>query len=154
MGSYQMPPRRNARISFSIFSIFFMSAPRFGISCSLPIGRVSWCTRGSSSGRSSTSCRSSRFWLSLSWSYLLTCIVVTGITGRRYLSGASEGGLPRAFPLCLRTGRSGSRCKPCLDLLCGFCSSWLCSSWPLFPFVKPNIDVFRFYEIGACLNMG
>jgi hypothetical protein len=29
-----------------------------------------------------------------------------------------------------------------------------CSSWPLFPFVNPNIDVFRFYEIGASLNMG
>jgi hypothetical protein len=124
MGSYQMPPRLNALIPFSILSIFFMSAPRLDISCYLPTGRASGCKRGSSSGRSSTSCRSSRSWLSLSWSNLLRCIVVTGITGRRYLSGASEWGLPRAFPLCLRTGRSGSRCKPCLELLFGFCSSW------------------------------
>jgi hypothetical protein len=28
-----------------------------------------------------------------------------------------------------------------------------CSSWPLFPFFNPNIDVFRFYEIGGSLNM-
>jgi hypothetical protein len=79
--------------------------------------------------------------------------VATGITGRRYLSEASAEGLPRAFPLVLRTGRSESRREPCWNLLCGFCSSWLCSSWPLFPFVSPNIDIFRFYEIGGCLNL-
>jgi hypothetical protein len=144
MGSYQMPPRRNALIPFSILSVFFMSAPRLDISCYLPTGRVSGCKRGSSSGRSSTSCRSSRSWLSLSWSHLLSCIVLTGITGRRSLSGASKGGLPRTCPLFLRTGRSWGRCKPRLNLLCGFYSSLLCSSWPLFPFVNPNIYIFRF----------
>ena len=37
----------------------------------LPTGLASGWKLGSSSGRSSTSCRSSRSWLSLSWSYLL-----------------------------------------------------------------------------------
>ena len=36
-----------------------------------PTGRASGCKRGSSSGQSSTSCRSSRSWLSPSSSYLL-----------------------------------------------------------------------------------
>jgi hypothetical protein len=66
MGSYQMPPRRNARIPFSVFSVFLMSAPRLDILCFLSTGRASGCMWGSSSGRSSTSCRSSRSWLSLS----------------------------------------------------------------------------------------
>ena len=41
MGSYQMPPRRNALIPFYVFSIFFMSAPRFVISRFFYTGRAS-----------------------------------------------------------------------------------------------------------------
>jgi len=102
MGSYQMPPRRKALIPFSILSVFFMSAPRLDTSCYLPTGRASACKRGSSSGRSSTFCRSLRSWLSLSWSYLLKWIVDPGIIGRR--AGDSGGGPPRparpSHPAC------------------------------------------------------
>ena len=138
-------------ISFVVFFIFQPSLQACGCLYLrfLPTGRASACKRGSSSGRSSTSCRSSRSWLSLSWSHLLEWFVATGVTGRRYLSGVSEEGLPRPLPLFLRTGRTGSRCRPCLNLLCGFCSSW-----SLLPFVKPIIDIFRFKVIGACLNLG
>ena len=46
MGSYQMPPRRNALIPLSILSIFFMSAPHIlDRSRFLSTGRASGCRR-------------------------------------------------------------------------------------------------------------
>ena len=70
MGSYQRPPRRNGLTPFLFLSVFFMSEPRFKIYLFLTVH--AWVyRRGSSSGRSSTSCRSSRSWLFPSWRCLL-----------------------------------------------------------------------------------
>jgi len=109
MGSYQMPPRLNVLIPFSILS-FFMSAPRPDISCCLPTGRASGWKRGSSSGRSSTSCRSSRSWLSLSWFYLLECIC--GPRDHRYVCRGFRRGSSQTRSTLSPSMLTRGRCKP------------------------------------------
>ncbi len=105
----------------------------------LPTGRVSGCKRGSSSGRSRTSCRSSRSWLSLSLSYLLVRILDPG--SPVYVPGIQEGVFPDpldSLPQQVDPGvgvNSAVSCLPGPDHH-GPCSLSLISIYIFFVFLK------------------